>query len=68
MKEIMKKFLELFQESVIMQAMLIVLIFGPISYCVIIQAPIPDRIADWGSIVIGFFFGAKMAYQIMKGR
>lgn len=68
MKYLLERLLDLLKESVITQSMLVLLIFGPIAYLVITGNPIPLQLNTWGSVVIGFFFGAKSAYQIMKGR
>ncbi len=67
MKTFWVKLLELLRESVITQSMLVFLIFGPIAYCVIAQLPIPDVLSNWAFIIIGFFFGSKSVYQVIKG-
>lgn len=61
------KLLELLQESVITQSLLVLCVFGPMAYCVIAGLPIPEVITQYGMIILGFFFGAKATYQVMKG-
>lgn len=67
MRNVGLKLLELLQESVITQSILVLCVFGPMAYCVIAGRPIPDVITQYGMIILGFFFGAKSTYQVMKG-
>jgi len=65
---IITKLLDLLRESVITQSLLVIFIFGPIAYCAILGLPQPEDLVKFGWVIIGFFFGAKSAYTVMKGR
>lgn len=67
MRTVFDRLLDLLKDSTITQSMLVLLIFGPISYQVMTAGVIPDQLVIWGSVIIGFFFGAKSAYQMIKG-
>jgi hypothetical protein len=68
MKEAINKLFALLRDSVITQSMLVIAIFGPIAYLAITGKTIPPQLVTWGSVVIGFFFGSKTAYAILKGK
>lgn len=67
MKYILQQLLDLLKESTITQSVLVLLIFGPIAYQVSVGGTIPEQLVIWGSVIIGFFFGSKSAYQMIKG-
>jgi hypothetical protein len=54
------KLLDLFERSIITQSILTLIVFGTISYLMITSQPIPDSLIQFGSIIIGFFFGSKV--------
>jgi len=66
-KTIVDKVLEMFSESVITQSILVLAVFGSLTYCVITDRPIPDILTQYGMVILGFFFGAKSAITIKKG-
>lgn len=67
MRTILDRLLDLLKDSTITQTILVLLIFGPIAYQVTIRGTIPEQLIIWGSVIIGFFFGAKAAYLMIKG-
>jgi len=67
MRTFLDRLLDLLKDSTITQSMLVLLVFGPISYQVITGGVIPDQLVIWGSVIIGFFFGSKTAYLMTKG-
>lgn len=62
------KILDLLESSVIFQGLLVLLIFGTISYLVIRGTTVPPSFWDYGLIILGFFFGSKTAHMAMKGK
>jgi len=66
-KTIVDKVLEMFSESVITQSVLVITVFGAITFCVLTDRPIPDILTQYGMVILGFFFGAKSAITIKKG-
>ena len=57
----MDKFWELFRESVILQATLTIGIWAVVLYLVIIGRTIPDVLLGAANLVLGFYFGSKLA-------
>lgn len=57
----MKTFWALLKESVILQAVLTLGIWGVLIYLVIVGRPIPDVVLGAASLVLGFYFGSKLA-------
>lgn len=66
-KDIVNRILDLLKESVITQSMLVILVFGPIAYCVITGQTVPETLDRYALAMIGFFFGSKSALQVLKG-
>ena len=64
----MTKFWELFQQSVIMQSVLTVLIVGAWLYLVITGQNPPTQLNDLLGLVVGFFFGSKLGFAQGKAR
>ena len=60
---IMQKFWELFQQSIIMQSLLTLMIVATYLYMVIANHPIPQLLTDLLGLVLGFFFGSKVGYS-----
>lgn len=54
------KFLDLLKESVIMQAVLTIMIWGTICYLFLAGRTVPDLLVWAGTTILGVFFGAKM--------
>lgn len=54
-------FWQLLKESVILQATLTVLIWGATVYLAVTSQPVPDFLLNAAYIVLGFYFGSKLA-------
>jgi uncharacterized membrane protein len=59
----MDKFWELLQTSVIVQALITLAVVGATVYLVVSGKPIPDQLRDLTGLVIGFYFGSKLALR-----
>jgi hypothetical protein len=57
----MKLFLELLKESVILQAILTTGIWGAVIFLVLSGRAVPDNIYSAANLVLGFYFGSKLA-------
>lgn len=57
----MKIFWELFRESVILQAVLTVGIWGAMIYLVLTSQVIPDIMSQAAYLVLGYYFGSKLS-------
>ena len=62
----MEKFLQLLEDSVILQAILTVLVWGTIAYLVIAGRDVAPLVHDAGLIILGYYFGSKTAQAVMK--
>jgi len=56
----MTTFWKLVEKSTITSSALALMLAGVISYCAIMQIPVPDFIIAAFSLVIGFFFSSKL--------
>lgn len=65
-KTLLDKFLSMLSDSTITQSILVLTVFGTITYCIVTKEPIPDILSQYGGIIIGFFFGAKAALMSRK--
>jgi len=54
-------FIDLFQQSVIMQGLLSLLVIGLWGYMVVTGQEIPSELSALVTLVVGFFFGSKLA-------
>ncbi len=59
----MKAFYDLLAESVIVQALITVLIVGADIYLIVTGQPVPEFLANLTGIVVGFYFGSKLALR-----
>lgn len=59
----MKTFWDLLQESVIVQALITLLIVGADVYLIVTGQPVPEFLANLTGIVVGFYFGSKLALR-----
>lgn len=57
----MAKFWELFEQSIIMQSALTLMIVSTYLYMIIAGHPVPQLLTDLLGLVLGFFFGSKVA-------
>jgi hypothetical protein len=57
----MNKFWTLVEQSVILQAVLTLSIWGVVLYLVVSGRPIPDVLLGAANLVLGFYFGSKLA-------
>lgn len=64
----MDKFWSLFQESVIVQAILTLVIWGTIAYMTATGQEVPDGMMTAGQVILGFFFGAKVPAAAARAR
>jgi len=53
--------LDLFQQSVIMQGLLSLLVIGLWGYMVVTGQEVPSELSALVTLVVGFFFGSKLA-------
>lgn len=60
----MDKFLELLQQSVIVQALLTLMVWGGIIYMYVTGQTPSDVLVAAGSVILGFYFGAKTQLAI----
>lgn len=59
----MQTFWDLLQESVIVQAIITVLVIGADVYLVVTGQPIPQMLTDLTGVIVGFYFGSKLALR-----
>lgn len=64
----MQKFWELFQESVIVQAVITLCLVGTACYMVVTGQEIPELLSTLLTLVLGFYFGSKVQQQIEKSK
>jgi len=62
----MQKFLQLLEDSVILQAVLTVLIWGAIIYMVVTGQEVPELLGGAGMVIFGFYFGVKQSQAVTK--
>jgi uncharacterized membrane protein YbhN (UPF0104 family) len=58
------KILDLFQQSTIMQGLITLIVVGVYAYMVCAGRPVPSEFLGLVTLVIGFFFGAKLQNAI----
>ena len=64
----MHTFWSLLRESVILQAVLTLGIWGAVVYLIVTNQPVPEILSMSANLVLGFYFGSKLALaQSMKG-
>jgi len=59
-------FVELFERSVIFQGMLVLMIAGTYCYMVATGQQVPDALLHLLEVMVGFFFGAKVAVNTTR--
>lgn len=64
----MDKFVELLEEGVIIQGLITTVCVIAVAYLAVTNQPIPPFLADTTSLIIGFYFGAKVQQTIGKGK
>jgi len=57
----MNEFWKLLKESVILQALLTLSVWGVLLYLVVVGKPVPDILSMAANLVLGFYFGSKLA-------
>ena len=62
----MDKFLELLEESVLIQATMALGLLGTIIYLVVMQMPVPEILTNGFLLILGFYFGSKTAVEARK--
>lgn len=58
----MDKFWKLFEQSVIMQSILTLMVVGAFIYLVCTGRQIPELLVNTVGLTFGFFFGSKVGY------
>jgi hypothetical protein len=56
----MDKFWQLLEESVIVQGVMTLMVWGAIIYLVVAVKPVPDILSAGGMGILGFWFGSKV--------
>ena len=56
----MDKFWQLLEESVIVQGVMTLMVWGAIIYLVVVGKPVPDILSAGGMGIMGFWFGSKV--------
>ncbi len=56
----METFWRLLEESVIVQGIMTLLVWGAIIYLVVVGKPVPDILSAGGMGIMGFWFGSKV--------
>lgn len=56
----MNTFWRLLEESVIVQGIMTLMVWGAIIYLVVTGKPVPDLISAGGMGILGFWFGSKV--------
>ena len=64
----MDRFWDLFQESVILQGLLTVSLWGAIITLTLQGREVPGVLLNAGTTVLGFWFGTKVQSAVNKGR
>lgn len=59
----MKKFWELFEQSIITQAVVTVILISTIAALYIMGKPVPEDLLQLAFTVVGFWFGSKVGYS-----
>lgn len=67
MQRLVDKLYILLKESTITQSLLVLFIFGPMAYCAITGAGLPEVLVQYGWVILGYFFGSKAGYMLAKG-
>ena len=62
----MTKFWELLEESVIVQSLLTVGVWGVIGYLVVAGKAIPDAFMAGGALILGYWFGVKTQNAVTR--
>ena len=57
------RFWDMFSKSMIVSGALAMAVWGAIIYLAIAQIPVPDGLMAGGSLILGFFFGARSGQQ-----
>ena len=60
------KFLQLLEDSVILQATLTIGIWGVALYMAVAARPIPDLVSTGAALILGFYFGQKQAQAVRR--
>lgn len=62
----MSGFWELFKQSVILQGVLTLALWGTVIYLVIVGQPVPDLLAMGATSILGFWFGTKVQAAVQS--
>lgn len=63
----MTKFWELFERSVILQSIITLVLVGAVVYLFLAGREVPTELAQFTSLVIGFWFGSKIENRKITG-
>jgi len=59
----MRTFWDLLQESVIVQAVITLLVVGAVIYLSVTGQEVPELLSNITGLVVGFYFGSKLALR-----
>jgi len=59
----MRTFWDLLQESVIVQAVITLLVVGAVIYLSVTGQEVPELVSNITGLVVGFYFGSKLALR-----
>lgn len=64
----MSKFWELFEQSVIIQALLALIMVSVVCYLYVTHQEVPEALVNFVALILGFYFGSKTQSAVRKGR
>jgi len=67
-KDVVNRVLDYLGRSILLQALLTVGIFGTVLYLIISGRPVPDALNSWANIILGAYFGSKVANELYRMR
>jgi len=60
--------IELLRESVLVQAVITLVCVGGVVYLAVTGQPIPDVLVNAVMLILGYYFGSKSAYSLLRRR
>ena len=60
----MSKFWELFEQSIIVQSIITLMLIGAVTFMYVCQVEVPDNLVNMALLVLGFWFGTKVQGSI----
>lgn len=59
----MEKFWELFEQSIIVQSLITLIVISGYTYMLVSGATVPDELNALATLILGFWFGSKAGYK-----